>query len=65
MLVALVGITLTIIALVASRGEVKEVQARLSIFGLVADRFEGQGCRRAFPRVKGPEDFQNRDSKFR
>jgi hypothetical protein len=45
MLVALVGITLTIIALVASRGEVKEVQARLSIFGLVADRFEGTTAR--------------------
>jgi hypothetical protein len=41
MLVVLVGIILTVIALVASRGEVKEVQSRLSIFGLVADRFEG------------------------
>jgi hypothetical protein len=27
---------------VVSKGEVKEVQSRLSIFGLVADRFEGK-----------------------
>jgi hypothetical protein len=45
MLVVFVGILLTVIALVASRGNVKEVQARLSIFGLVADRFEGMTAR--------------------
>jgi hypothetical protein len=45
MLVVFVGLTLTVIALIASRGQVKEVQARLSIFGLVADRFEGTTAR--------------------
>jgi hypothetical protein len=42
MLVVLVTTVLTVIALVVSKGEVKEVQSRLSIFGLVADRFEGK-----------------------
>jgi hypothetical protein len=47
MLVVLVGVILTIIALTMSRGDVKEVQSRLSIFGLVADRFEGRAARLA------------------
>jgi hypothetical protein len=42
LLFVVLGITLTAIALVASSGEVREVQARLSIVGLVADRFEAQ-----------------------
>jgi len=37
----LLGIILTGIALGTSGGEVQEIQARLSIVGLVADRFEG------------------------
>jgi hypothetical protein len=45
MLVVTVGIIFTVIALLASRDQVKEVQARLSIFGLVADRFEGMTAR--------------------
>lgn len=47
MLVVLVSVALTVIALKASRGEAKEVQSRLSIFGLVADRFEGKAARLA------------------
>jgi hypothetical protein len=47
MLVVLVGVILTVIALVASRGDVKEIQGRMSIFGLVADRFEGTTARLA------------------
>lgn len=41
LLLAVLGIVLTCIALVAARNETGEVQARLSIYGLVADRFEG------------------------
>ncbi|KAG9637051.1 hypothetical protein KCU95_g5134, partial [Aureobasidium melanogenum] len=47
MLVVFVALTLTVIALVNSEGEVKEVQSRLSIIGLVADRFEGKAARLA------------------
>lgn len=47
MLVVFVGLILTIVALVTSKGEVKEVQGRLSIIGLVADRFEGKAARLA------------------
>ncbi|KAH0170985.1 hypothetical protein KCU67_g2386, partial [Aureobasidium melanogenum] len=47
MLVVFVAITLTVVALVNSKGEVKEVQSRLSIIGLVADRFEGKAARLA------------------
>jgi hypothetical protein len=42
LLFVFLGIVLTGIAIKASRGDVREVQARLSIIGLVADRFEGQ-----------------------
>ncbi|CAD0089684.1 unnamed protein product [Aureobasidium mustum] len=47
MLVVFAGVMLTIIALVTSKGKVKEVQSRLSIVGLVADRFEGKTARLA------------------
>ncbi|KAG9570252.1 hypothetical protein KCU71_g7409, partial [Aureobasidium melanogenum] len=47
MLVVIVGITLTIIAIVTSKCEVEEVQSRLSINGLVADRFEAKAARLA------------------
>lgn len=48
MLVVVVGAVLTVVALMASKGEeVKEIQSRLSIFGLVADRFEGKAARLA------------------
>jgi hypothetical protein len=43
------GIILTLIAIPNSRGESQDIQARLSIMGLVIDRFEGQ---RAKLRVK-------------
>jgi hypothetical protein len=36
------GVILTCIAIGVSTGDVREVQARLSIVGLVADRFEQQ-----------------------
>jgi hypothetical protein len=42
LLFVILGIILTAIALGTSGGEVREVQARLSIVGLVADRFEAQ-----------------------
>jgi hypothetical protein len=42
LLFVLLGIILTAIAIRTSGGEVREVQARLSIAGLVADRFEEQ-----------------------
>ena len=53
LLVVVVGVILTIVALVASRGEVKEVQSRLSIFGLVADRFEGKAATLAVKDIDG------------
>ncbi|OQV08682.1 hypothetical protein CLAIMM_12910 [Cladophialophora immunda] len=37
----LLALILTVIALRTSGGEIREIQARLSIVGLVADRFEG------------------------
>jgi hypothetical protein len=61
LLFVLVGVALTIAALATSGGEVREVQARLSIFGLVADRFEGL---RASRRAEEMEDlFEERDGK--
>ena len=53
LLVLLVGVILTVVAMVASRGEVKEVQSRLSIFGLVADRFEGKAATLAVKDIDG------------
>lgn len=47
LLMALLGVVLTVIALVAVHGnnDIREVQARLGISGLVADRFEGDAAR--------------------
>jgi hypothetical protein len=45
LLLAALGIVLTIIAFFAVRGETGEVQARLSIPALVAAQFEGNGAR--------------------
>ncbi|KEQ58392.1 uncharacterized protein M437DRAFT_59500 [Aureobasidium melanogenum CBS 110374] len=45
MLVVFVTVALTIVALMTSTGDVKEVQSRLSIVGLVADRFEDKTAR--------------------
>jgi hypothetical protein len=42
MLFVVLGIALAIMAIARSGGEVREIQARLSIEGLVADRFEGR-----------------------
>ncbi|KAH0363970.1 hypothetical protein KCU65_g7030, partial [Aureobasidium melanogenum] len=53
MLVVLVAIALTAIALMTSKGDVKEVQSRLSIVGLVADRFEGKAARLAANDLNG------------
>lgn len=46
LLFVILGVILTLVALGTSGGEVREVQARLSIVGLVADRFEGVKARR-------------------
>jgi hypothetical protein len=45
LLFVLFGVVLTGVALKTSGGDVREVQVRLSIIGLVADRFEGQRSR--------------------
>lgn len=42
LLFVVLGIILTMIALPNSGGQSQSIQARLSITGLVADRFEGQ-----------------------
>jgi hypothetical protein len=42
LLFAVMGIVLAIVALATSGGNVREIQARLSIVGLVADRFESR-----------------------
>jgi hypothetical protein len=41
LLFVVVGIILTSVALASSGGEVRDIQARLSVGGLIADRFEG------------------------
>lgn len=53
------GVILTLIALSTSSGEVRDVQARLSIVGLVADRFEGMKARRGVESID--ELFEERD----
>jgi hypothetical protein len=59
LLFVLLGVVLTIVALVAGNGEVHDVQARLSIVGLVADAFEGSRARRG---VENMDDlFQETD----
>ncbi|RPA87890.1 hypothetical protein BJ508DRAFT_409860 [Ascobolus immersus RN42] len=54
LLMALLGIILTITAMLAVNGnpETGEVQARLSIPGLVADRFEGEGARQGVQNIE-------------
>jgi len=47
MLFVLIGITLTILALATSKGHTRDVQARLTVLGLIADRFEGATARTA------------------
>lgn len=49
------GFGLTFVALIAARGEAGEVQARWSITGLVADRFEG---------LRAKEDAESVDALF-
>ena len=46
LLFVVLGILLGGIALVTSRSETRDVQARLTVSGLVADRFEGERARR-------------------
>jgi hypothetical protein len=54
------GVILTAVALGTSAGEVRDVQARLSVTGLVADRFEGLRTRRGG--VKAMEElFEEND----
>jgi hypothetical protein len=58
-LFVLLGIILTGVAITISDGEVREVQARLSIIGLIVDRFETQ---RSGDGVEKMEDqFEERD----
>ena len=54
LLFGLLGVILALIAITSSGGDVREVQARLSIVGLVADRFEGQRGRDG---VKEMDDY--------
>ena len=61
MLFVALGIALAVLAIARSGGEVREIQARLSIEGLVADIFEG---RRAKERVESIGDlFKEKYSK--
>lgn len=59
LLFVLLGVVLTIVALVAGNGEVHDVQTRLSIVGLVADSFEGSRARRGVGNMN--ELFQETD----
>jgi len=54
MLFVALGIALAVLAIARNGGEVREIQARLSIEGLVADIFEG---RRAKERVESIDDL--------
>jgi hypothetical protein len=54
MLFVALGIALAVLAIARSGGELREIQARLSIEGLVADIFEG---RRAKERVESMDDL--------
>ena len=54
-----VGVILTLVALSTSGGEVRDVQARLNIAGLVADHFEGAKARRGVESID--ELFEERD----
>jgi hypothetical protein len=59
LLFVLLGVVLTIIALVAGNEEVHDVQARLSIVGLVAESFEGSRARQRVENMN--ELFQETD----
>jgi hypothetical protein len=61
LLFVLVGVALTIAALATSGDEVRDVQARLSIFGLVADRFEGLRASRGAEEME--ELFEEHDGR--
>ncbi|KAK0127663.1 hypothetical protein ONS96_007184 [Cadophora gregata f. sp. sojae] len=49
---ALLGIILVVIAAIAAKGETREVQARLSVVGLVAAHFEGRRAERGVEKVE-------------
>lgn len=55
LLFVVMGFVLTFIALVSSGGEVREIQARLSVKGLIADRFES---------VRGRRGVENMEEHF-
>jgi len=61
MLFAIVGVILTVVALISSRGDTRDVQARLSVAGLVADRFEGATAR--LPATHMDDLFDERQGK--
>jgi hypothetical protein len=54
LLFGILRVILALIAIASAGGDVREVQARLSIVGLVADRFEGQ---RGSDGVKEMDDY--------
>lgn len=54
-----IGVIFTLVALGTSGGEVRDVQARLNIAGLVADHFEGAKARRGVESID--ELFEERD----
>jgi hypothetical protein len=59
LLIAALGVMLTLLALSSSGGEAGDVQARLSVMGLVADHFEGVKARRGVESMD--ELFDERD----
>lgn len=61
LLFVLLGIILAVVALQSSGGEVREIQARLGIFGLVADRFEAQTGRDDVEKMEN--HFEEKDGK--
>ncbi|KAH7370635.1 hypothetical protein BKA65DRAFT_21679 [Rhexocercosporidium sp. MPI-PUGE-AT-0058] len=60
LLLVLLGIVLLIFAAVAARGETREVQARLSVAGLVAAYFEGRRAERGAEKVE--DLFEEREN---
>lgn len=61
LLFAVLGVVLTVVALATSGGEVREVQARMTLVGLVADRFEGSRGRNGVEEIK--ELFEETEGK--
>jgi hypothetical protein len=61
LLFVLLGIILAAVAIQSSGGEAREVQARLSIVGLVADRFEAQRGRDGIEKMDN--HFEEKDGK--